>query len=44
MTWHAAAKLDAHESIKHESAMVKVFVSEAVGWRVGAPPIRCAGR
>lgn len=31
MTWHAAAKLDAHESIKHESAMVKVFVSEAVG-------------
>jgi acyl-CoA dehydrogenase len=31
MTWHAAAKLDAGESIKHESAMVKVFVSEAVG-------------
>lgn len=31
MTWHAAAKLDANESIKHESAMVKVFVSEAVG-------------
>lgn len=31
MTWHAAARLDAGESIKHESAMVKVFVSEAVG-------------
>lgn len=31
MTWHAAAKLDAGESVKHESAMVKVFVSEAVG-------------
>jgi acyl-CoA dehydrogenase len=31
MTWHAAAKLDAKESVKHESAMVKVFVSEAVG-------------
>uniref|UniRef100_C5D1L2 Acyl-CoA dehydrogenase domain protein n=1 Tax=Variovorax paradoxus (strain S110) TaxID=543728 RepID=C5D1L2_VARPS len=31
MTWHAAAKLDAKQGIKHESAMVKVFVSEAVG-------------
>ncbi|MCW5322667.1 acyl-CoA dehydrogenase [Verminephrobacter aporrectodeae subsp. tuberculatae] len=31
MTWHAAAKLDANESVQHESAMVKVFVSEAVG-------------
>jgi acyl-CoA dehydrogenase len=31
MTWHAAARLDAGESVKHESAMVKVFVSEAVG-------------
>ncbi|MFB9268568.1 acyl-CoA dehydrogenase family protein [Bradyrhizobium erythrophlei] len=30
MTWHAAAKMDAGESIKHESAMTKVFVSEAV--------------
>jgi acyl-CoA dehydrogenase len=31
MTWHASAKLDAKQSIKHESAMAKVFVSEAVG-------------
>ncbi len=31
MTWHAAARLDAGETIKHESAMTKVFVSEAVG-------------
>lgn len=31
MTWHAAAKMDAGESVKHESAMTKVFVSEAVG-------------
>lgn len=31
MTWHAAARLDAGASIKHESAMTKVFVSEAVG-------------
>lgn len=31
MTWHAAARLDAGQSVKHESAMVKVFVSEAVG-------------
>lgn len=31
MTWHAAAKLDAGEPVKHESAMTKVFVSEAVG-------------
>lgn len=31
MTWHAAARLDAGLSIKHESAMAKVFVSEAVG-------------
>lgn len=30
MTWHAAAKMDAGESVKHESAMIKVFVSEAV--------------
>lgn len=30
MTWHCAAKLDAGESVKHESAMTKVFVSEAV--------------
>jgi acyl-CoA dehydrogenase len=30
MTWHAAAKMDAGESVKHESAMTKVFVSEAV--------------
>jgi acyl-CoA dehydrogenase len=30
MTWHCAAKLDAGESIKHESALTKVFVSEAV--------------
>jgi acyl-CoA dehydrogenase len=33
MTLHAAAKMDAGESVKHESAMTKVFVSEAV-WRV----------
>ena len=30
MTWHVAAKMDAGESVKHESAMTKVFVSEAV--------------
>ena len=30
MTWQAAARLDAGESVKHESAMTKVFVSEAV--------------
>ena len=30
MTWHCAAKLDAGESIRNESAMTKVFVSEAV--------------
>ncbi|MEG0052421.1 MAG: acyl-CoA dehydrogenase family protein [Comamonas sp.] len=30
MVWHAAALMDAGESVKHESAMTKVFVSEAV--------------
>ncbi len=30
MTWHAAALLDAGRSVKTESAMTKVFVSEAV--------------
>ena len=30
MTWHAAAKMDAGVSVKHESAMTKVFVSETV--------------
>ena len=30
MTWHCAARLDAGESVKDESAMTKVFVSEAV--------------
>ncbi|WP_213953079.1 acyl-CoA dehydrogenase family protein [Variovorax sp. dw_954] len=30
MTWHTAALMDAGESVKHESAMTKVFVSEAV--------------
>ena len=30
MTWHCAAKLDAGESVKDESSMTKVFVSEAV--------------
>lgn len=30
MTWHAAALLDAGQSVKTESAMTKVFVSEAV--------------
>ena len=30
MTWHCAARLDAGESIKNESSMTKVFVSEAV--------------
>ena len=33
MTWHAAALMDAAVSVKDESAMTKVFVSEAV-WRV----------
>ena len=31
MVRHCAAKMDAGESVKHESAMTKVFVSEAVG-------------
>ena len=30
MTWHCAARLDAGEPVKDESAMTKVFVSEAV--------------
>jgi len=30
MTWHAAALMDAGAPVKHESAMTKVFVSEAV--------------
>ena len=30
MTWHCAARMDAGLSVKHESAMTKVFVSEAV--------------
>ncbi|MFT3805119.1 MAG: acyl-CoA dehydrogenase family protein [Burkholderiaceae bacterium] len=30
MTWHAAALMDAGLPVKHESAMTKVFVSEAV--------------
>lgn len=30
MTWQCAARLDAGESVKDESAMTKVFVSEAV--------------
>lgn len=30
MTWHAAAMMDAGQSVKHESAMTKVFVSETV--------------
>ncbi len=30
MTWHCAARLDAGESVKDQSAMTKVFVSEAV--------------
>ena len=30
MTWHCAAKLDAGESVRDESSMTKVFVSEAV--------------
>lgn len=33
MTWHGAARLDAGLPVKDESAMTKVFVSEAV-WRV----------
>jgi len=30
MVWHAASLMDAGQSVKHESAMTKVFVSEAV--------------
>jgi acyl-CoA dehydrogenase len=30
MTWHVAARLDAGLSVKHESAMAKVFVSEKI--------------
>ncbi len=30
MVWHAAALMDAGVSVKHESAMTKVFVSEAL--------------
>jgi acyl-CoA dehydrogenase len=31
MTWQVAALMDAGQSVKHESAMAKVFVSEALG-------------
>lgn len=31
MTWDVAERMDARQSVKHESAMAKVFVSEAVG-------------
>jgi len=31
MTWQVAAMMDADLSVKHESAMTKVFVSEAIG-------------
>jgi acyl-CoA dehydrogenase len=42
MTWHVAAMMDAGESVKHESAMAKVFVSEAVN-RVADRAVQIAG-
>lgn len=42
MTWHVAAKMDAGESVKHESAMAKVFVSEAVN-RVADRAVQITG-
>ena len=42
MTWHVAAMLDAGEPVKHESAMAKVFVSEAVN-RVADRAVQMTG-
>ena len=42
MTWHVAAMMDGGESVKHESAMTKVFVSEAVN-RVADRAVQIAG-
>ena len=42
MTWHVAAMMDAGESVKHESAMAKVFVSEAVN-RVADRAVQITG-
>jgi acyl-CoA dehydrogenase len=42
MTWHVAAMMDAGEPVKHESAMAKVFVSEAVN-RVADRAVQIAG-
>ena len=42
MTWHVAAMMDAGETVKHESAMVKVFVSEAVN-RVAERAVQITG-
>ena len=42
MTWHVAAMMDAGEPVKHESAMAKVFVSEAVN-RVADRAVQITG-
>jgi acyl-CoA dehydrogenase len=42
MTQHCARKMDAGESVKHESAMTKVFVSEAV-YRVADRAVQIMG-
>lgn len=42
MTLHCAAKMDAGESVKHESAMTKIFVSEAV-YRVADRAVQIMG-
>ena len=42
MTWNCAARMDAGESVKHESAMTKIFVSEAV-YRVADRAVQIMG-
>jgi acyl-CoA dehydrogenase len=42
MTWHVAAKFDEGQSVKQESAIAKVFVSEAVG-RIADRAVQLAG-
>jgi acyl-CoA dehydrogenase len=42
MTWHVAAKMDAGESVKQDSAIAKVFVSEAV-CRIADRAVQLAG-
>jgi acyl-CoA dehydrogenase len=42
MTWHVAAKMDAGEPVKQDSAIAKVFVSEAV-CRIADRAVQLAG-